>query len=158
MQSISQLNSTNLNIIKPGLNESEPSPMDSILIKKYSPVLKPILKAEMYPDRFSHITLTRLEYPETADNLSDSNASDDTNAASASFVNNNCMNKGKATRKPKPRNKLRYMTQPITLIEIKESEEQELNNENVNAMSQPPQPAFGVNTTTATNTSTRSVN
>jgi hypothetical protein len=30
------------------------------------------------------------------------------------------------------------MTQPITLIEIKESEEQELNNENYNAMSQPP--------------------
>ena len=167
MQSISQLNSTNLNL-KLALNETAtpsplasttlpllpPSTMDSLVhtTAKYKPVLKPILKAEMYPDRFSHITLTRMEYPEPSVDaspsasslLSSSSSSSAADASSSQFVNSSNKLASAAaaarpnTRKPKPRNKLRYMTQPITLIEIKESEEQEFNNENYNAMSQPP--------------------
>lgn len=72
------------------------------------------LKIEMYPDRFSHIKTTRLEYP---------NQESKTNVPEA---------RKKVNRRYKERNSARYMTQPVTLIEIKEIEE-ELNEQNQNS-------------------------
>lgn len=72
------------------------------------------LKIEMYPDRFSHIKTTRLEYP---------NQECKTNVPEA---------KKKINRRYRDRNSARYMTQPVTLIEIKEIEE-EMNEQSQNS-------------------------
>lgn len=72
------------------------------------------LKIEMYPDSFSHIKTTRLEYP---------GQDSKTNVPEA---------KKKVNRRYRDRNSARYMTQPVTLIEIKEIEE-ELNEQNQNS-------------------------
>ncbi|RNA30873.1 hypothetical protein BpHYR1_001246 [Brachionus plicatilis] len=72
------------------------------------------LKIETYPDRFSHIKTTRLEYPsqECRANVSET--------------------KKKINRRYRDRNSARYMTQPVTLIEIKEIEE-DMNEQNQNS-------------------------
>ncbi|CAF0723890.1 unnamed protein product [Brachionus calyciflorus] len=86
------------------------------------------LKIDMYPDRFSHIKTTRLEYPtpllssqETKANLVNSNTT------SPNLSQNET--KKKINRRYRDRNSARYMTQPVTLIEIKEIEE-DLNESN----------------------------
>ncbi len=61
------------------------------------------LRSEVFPDPHSHITVTCLEYPQR-------------------ITTSNSTAQGRAKRFNR-RNNVRYMTQPVTLIEIKESEE-----------------------------------
>lgn len=77
-----------------------------------------LIKSEMYPDPYSHMTVTCLEYPESKDNKA---------------MNSNSTEKQKELSKAQSRakrfsrrNNIRYMTQPVTLIEIKEMEEDSL--------------------------------
>lgn len=97
-----------------------------------------LLKIDMYPDRYSHMKTIRLEYP---DDSITTNTSTNTNHTNNNVLNQNTSSNlntkpnsngpitstttttTKSNRKPKQRNKLRYMTQPIRLIEIKETEE-----------------------------------
>ena len=89
-------------------------------------------KVEVYPDLYSHIKSTRLEYPS---DIIDHKKDDDisiinkiTNNNNNNNLNlNNLINNKKQRRL---RNPSRYVTQPITLIEIKELEEE--NNQHSN--------------------------
>ena len=66
-----------------------------------------LLRSEMFPDRYSHITTTVLEYPEKKTEIKAEK---------------------EKKRRPRSRNNVRYMTQPVTLIEIKEIEEEQAQN------------------------------
>lgn len=71
------------------------------------------LKVDMYPDPYRHITTTILEYPETKTKLIETKIVDDKETRL----------KNEKAKRMSRRNNLRYMTQPVTLIEIKEIEE-----------------------------------
>jgi hypothetical protein len=100
-----------------------------------------LLKIDMYPDRYSHMKTIRMEYPDevatTTTTVAVAATSPLTPASppvmvSATTTSPNVLsanNKPKSNRKTKQRNKLRYMTQPIRLIEIQETEE-DLNDAN----------------------------
>ena len=64
------------------------------------------MKSEAYPDPYLHMTVKCLEYPEST--IGAANKKDALNRANKRFNR---------------RNNIRYMTQPVTLIEIKETEE-----------------------------------
>ena len=76
-----------------------------------------LIKSEMYPDPYSHITVTCLEYPETK--------RDDKAITSTEKQKELSKAQSRAKRYSR-RNNIRYMTQPVTLIEIKETEEDSL--------------------------------
>jgi hypothetical protein len=78
-----------------------------------------LLKVDMYPDPYRHITTTILEYPESKAN---NKRSEDKEAKL----------KNEKAKRMNRRNNLRYMTQPVTLIEIKEIEEDAVFNTNNN--------------------------
>lgn len=98
-------------------------------------------KIEVYPDRFSHIKTTRLEYPVVNSSIpvfstpsfafnkftNDENIENNKILNTATTTTTTPATSAKPplkTRKCRPRNSLRYMTQPVTLIEIKETEEE----------------------------------
>ena len=87
-------------------------------------------KVEVYPDLYSHIKSTRLEYPS---DIIDHKKDDDISIINK-ITNNNNLNLNNLINNKKQRrlrNPSRYVTQPITLIEIKELEE-ENNNQHSN--------------------------
>lgn len=75
-------------------------------------------KFEMFPDRFSHMKSTRLEYPEIRKQIENSLSS-----VSSATTNNNASSNQLRQKRKLQRYSARYLTQPVTLIEIKESEE-----------------------------------
>ena len=83
----------------------------------------------MYPDPYRHITTTILEYPESKTNK----VIDQDKEAKL---------KNEKAKRMSRRNNLRYMTQPVTLIEIKEIEED----------------TFASNSSTSANTNTNTNN
>lgn len=131
------------------------------------PMRMNFLKIDMYPDRYSHMKSTRLEYPEfksasstlvepstptttttatvhssssyhhpqqhSSTPLSPVAPSPPTSPTTTANTTTNTLqqlsqqdtNKPKSTRKPKKRNNIRYMTQPVRLIEIQEQLEEE---------------------------------
>ena len=89
-----------------------------------------LLKVDMYPDPYRHITTTILEYPESKTNNNKRAEDKETKL------------KNEKAKRMNRRNNLRYMTQPVTLIEIKEIEEESVFNTNNNS---------NINTTTTTN-------
>lgn len=68
------------------------------------------LKVDMYPDPYRHITTTILEYPESK-------------TIKPTDQDKEARLKNEKAKRMSRRNNLRYMTQPVTLIEIKEIEE-----------------------------------
>lgn len=90
-------------------------------------------KFEMFPDRFSHMKSTRLEYPEIRNQIENSLSS--VSSTSTSTIDNSLSNQLRQKRKLQ-RYSARYLTQPVTLIEIKESEEDFLTNDHHNNMHQ----------------------
>jgi hypothetical protein len=82
---------------------------------RWNHVDKIILKTDMYPDPLAHITTTILEYPRRCEDLDD-------------FTG---LKKTKVDKKRSRKNNLRYMTQPVTLLEIREADEeiQQINND-----------------------------
>jgi hypothetical protein len=88
-------------------------------------------KFEMFPDRFSHMKSTRLEYPEIRNQIENSLSS--ASSTTTSSINNTSSNQLRQKRKLQ-RYSARYLTQPVTLIEIKESEEDFQTNDHHNNM------------------------
>jgi hypothetical protein len=86
-------------------------------------------KFEMFPDRFSHMKSTRLEYPEIRNQLENS---PDLSSLSSTTTINNTSSKQLRQKRKLQRYSARYLTQPVTLIEIKESEEDFQANEHNN--------------------------
>lgn len=75
---------------------------------RWNHVDKIILKTDMYPDPLAHITTTILEYPRQCEDMDDFNR----------------RKKTKEDKKKLRKNNLRYMTQPVTLLEIREADEE----------------------------------
>lgn len=73
-----------------------------------------LIKSEMYPDPYSHMTVTCLEYPEKKC---------DDKAVSSTEKQKELSKAQSRAKRFSRRNNIRYMTQPVTLIEIKETEE-----------------------------------
>jgi hypothetical protein len=111
--------------------------MEDLLLGRYLyPNTRPIsirFKTEIYPENFSNIKkrISRFDYsePETTPSQLVIQQQQQPILLQQQTNNENNKTERRQLRKPKPRNKMRYMTQPITLIEIKESEE-DLNAEN----------------------------
>ena len=86
-------------------------------------------KLEMYPDLNSHLNTPRLEYPNSS---SGTNIADLTESNTKLNSNNNhvlASNKNKNDKRNRRlKNPGRYVTQPITLIEIKELEDEDEKN------------------------------
>ncbi len=91
-------------------------------------------KVEVYPDLYSHIKSTRLEYPKSQ--LATRNDDISSILGSSKFTNNNTTSHQSSNSSNKKqrrlRNPSRYVTQPITLIEIKELEEENHHNHTTN--------------------------
>ena len=81
-----------------------------------------LINTEIYPDPYSHMTVTCLEYPEAETKKK-------AIEASSSPQQKEMQSRAKlsaAKKRLNRRNNVRYMTQPVTLIEIKETEEDSL--------------------------------
>lgn len=115
---------------------------------EYPVIQKRDLKVESYPIRYNCTSSRILKIPiplnhvnESKDNgcssnekiLVDTATSTNVNSSEPPKVQLNSRSNKLATRKCRPRNTARYMTQPITLIEIKELEEDAIYNNSINA-------------------------
>lgn len=73
-----------------------------------------LINTEIYPDPYSHMTVTCLEYPEAETKKKSTEPCQQKEISRAKLS---------AAKRLNRRNNVRYMTQPVTLIEIKETEE-----------------------------------
>lgn len=131
-------NTSNLNISQSSSNSSSAyvADMDT------SSMRLNLLKVDMYPDPYRHITTTILEYPETK--LNNNKRAEDKETKL----------KNEKAKRMNRRNNLRYMTQPVTLIEIKEIEEDSLFNTAAAVANQNINSNTNVSNTNTTSTST----
>lgn len=108
-------------------SEYQPKPID---IYKQQKILN-VLKTEIYPDPYSHITTKILEYPRLEIDKENNEAETNTSNIVNNNANNNESGKNKSkNRRIRSRKSLRYMTQPVTLLEIRETDEDSVSNSN----------------------------
>ncbi len=104
-----QTSSANKIYLNPSLGSGAVGSSGSLSSLAKPDAVKFNLRSEVYPDPYSHITVTCLEYPSAGQLGRTSPAANSALQSRAKRFNR--------------RNNVRYMTQPVTLIEIKETEE-----------------------------------